>query len=95
MVKNMADWGREAAQKRYTGASIQERERGRAGEAAYKSKDGPLETCEECNSLQQPQDVQDMQDVGYDNDASGWVEGHGEPYPYFDKGNAWRKGRGL
>ena len=73
---------------------VEKRERGRAGEPAYKSKDRPLETCPECNELQQPQNIQDMQDVGYDNDASGWVRGHGE-HPYFDKGNAWRKGRGL
>ena len=46
-----------------------------------------------------------MHDTKYDNDASGWVRGaKGEPTcknedatgkPGFDKGNAWRRGRGL
>ncbi len=34
---------------------------------------------------QPPQDPEDKHEVGYDNDASGWVRGHGSPYPYFDK----------
>lgn len=39
----------------------------------------------------EPQDPVDKHGPGYDNDASGWVRGQGEPYPNFDKGNAWRK----
>jgi len=40
---------------------------------------------------QKPQDPIDQHGEGYDNDASGWVRGQGEPYPNFDRGNAWRK----
>lgn len=55
----------------------------------------------------EPQDIEDQHGPGYNNDASGWVRGaQGVPtcndetatnYPdgNFDKGNAWRKGRGL
>jgi hypothetical protein len=65
----------------------------------------PEEKVERSN---EPQDIEDRHDTKYNNDASGWVRGSasGEPtcknetatnYPQgnFDKGNAWRRGRGL
>lgn len=41
---------------------------------------------------QKPQFPEDQHGPGYDNDTSGWVDGKTDnPYPHFDKGNAWRK----
>ena len=42
------------------------------------------------DEYQKPQGREDRQEVNYDNDSSGWVRGHGDPYPNFDRGNAWR-----
>ncbi len=46
----------------------------------------------------EPQDIEDRHDEGYDNDVklSSWLRnGDATTKPSFDKGNAWRKGRGL
>lgn len=42
---------------------------------------------------QAPQDPEDKHGPKYDNDASGWVRGVGDPYPNFDRKNAWRGGK--
>ena len=35
--------------------------------------------------MQAPQAINDEHGPGYDADSTGWVRGHGEPYPHFDK----------
>lgn len=43
------------------------------------------------------QGAESRHDAKYDNDvpASSWLRSDGTKKPAFDKGNAWRKGRGL
>lgn len=43
------------------------------------------------------QGSEDRHDAKYDNDvpANSWLRSDGTKKPAFDKGNAWRKGRGL
>ena len=79
-AKDTSHWGRATAKERHGGGS------------GPKSV-GPLDDHASANNLQAPQDTQDKHDTGYDNDTSGWVNGKGEPYPNFDKGNAWRGGK--
>lgn len=43
------------------------------------------------------QGAESRQDIHYDNDvpSNSWLRSDGTKKPAFDKGNAWRKGRGL
>lgn len=43
------------------------------------------------------QDPENQHDAKYDNDvpADSWLRSDGTKKPAFDKGNAWRKGKGI
>lgn len=46
---------------------------------------------------QKVQEAEGRHDAKYDNDvpADSWLRSDGTKKPDFDKGNAWRKGKGL
>lgn len=52
---------------------------------------------ESVHSEEAPQAPEDKHGANYDNDvpADGWLRSDGTKKPDFDKGNAWRKGKGL
>lgn len=51
----------------------------------------------EAGNFQAPQSPESQHDAKYDNDTpDNWLRGNkATDKPDFDKGNAWRKGRGL
>jgi hypothetical protein len=78
-------WGKETAKARYGGEGVRQNESvpGRTTKALVGLIDQP-KLDETGRIMQTPQAINDRHDAGYDNETTGWVNGHGEPYPHFD-----------